>query len=103
MSYLVGGGDVTDYCPYQSLTAAAQVHCLLGDALLSPQDSTDLWACAGCRIPRIMANRPCIHLEPIKRFSLRGQGVTYFRCSLLDIVIDEPETLCPMCVDYEQS
>jgi hypothetical protein len=89
---------VTDYCPYQ-LLSVAHVHCLLSKALFSHKDSMAPWACASCKVPRVMANRPCIHLEAVKQFALRGQSVTYFRCSLLDIVMDEPETLCPLCAD----
>lgn len=89
---------MTDFCPFQVFTAG-EVYCKLGNALFSPKDSTAKWACASCKIPRVMANCPCIYLEPVKQFALKGQSVTYFRCSILGIVMDEPETLCPLCAD----
>ena len=91
---------MTDYCPFQMLTAA-EVCCKLGNASFSPKDSTGKWACGGCRVHRVMANRPCVYIEPVKCFTLRGQSITYFRCSILGIVMDEPETLCPLCADCE--
>lgn len=91
---------MTDYCPFQVLSEG-EVHCELSKATFSPTDSTAKWACAGCKIPRVMANRPCIHIEPVKYFTLRGQSVTFFRCSILGMVMDEPGTLCPLCVDCE--
>lgn len=88
---------MTGFCPFQVLTAA-EVRCELGKASLSPADSESQWACAGCSIPRVLANRPCIYLEPIKRFALRGQSITFYRCTVFDVVIDEPFHLCPQCV-----
>lgn len=89
---------MTVYCPFQTLNET-EVCCQLGKARFSPSDSTAKWACAGCKIPHVMANRPCIYIQPVKHFSLRGQSITYFKCSILGIVMDEPEILCPLCAN----
>lgn len=91
---------MTEYCPFQVLTAS-EVRCELGKGSFSPQDSEELWACGGCSIPRVLANRPCIYLEAVKRFALRGNSTTFFRCTMFGVVIDEPFRLCPQCVANE--
>ncbi|MDK2855717.1 MAG: hypothetical protein PWQ41_2072 [Bacillota bacterium] len=91
---------MTGYCPFQVLTAR-EVRCELGKGSFSPKDSEEPWACAGCSIPRVLANRPCIYLEPVKHFALRGKSITFFRCTMFGVVIDEPFRLCPQCVGNE--
>jgi hypothetical protein len=78
--------------------------CVLADALLTVNDIKKNWACKGCIVPSIMANKPCKYLVPHKIFSIRGSSQTWFSCKLLNLVMDLPAEFCHSnCALFEQN
>lgn len=86
---------LTKHKDYKSLDSSGSIYkCILANALLTPKDIEQSWACGRCIIPCIMNDKPCKYIKPHKYFPIRGSSYTWFSCELLSITMDSPAEFC---------
>jgi hypothetical protein len=91
------------YKDFQSINSSGMIYkCTLANTLLKSGDLDEKWACGGCQVPAVMADRPCRHLKPHKTFLIRGSSQTWFNCDMLNIVMEMPKEFCHLqCNIYD--